>query len=228
MNDSLRALYSRHWQNFVEEMRGYYSSVSGLSGPLLLHVFDEYYESPKKILFVGQLTNGWGIDHPTSYEPEVAVSKSQECYRGFHLGESYRLTPFFRACRELQSRINPTAKQFGFMWSNLVKIDQAAKRPCKDIEEAVCRSFPVLEQEISILKPDVVLFFVGPYYVKRLRETLSGIEIPENCVSTSVECGRLRHQSLPENSFLTYHPHYLMRSKRYERVMDKITESIQG
>ncbi len=103
--------------------------------------------------FEGLLGEGLGAD---------SVAQLARVYADFQLGAHYRSTPFCQGAHEVYDKLNPGGPEGGFVWSNLIKADQYGGRPEPEVEEAICRTFGVLPQEIEILKPDVVLFFTGP------------------------------------------------------------------
>jgi hypothetical protein len=216
INSSLRDLYERHWPHLQEKIGTRWGPAGDLSYPLLVSAPPEYERCARKLLVVGQQTSGWDNggkplrDHP--------VDDLMSEYVRFALGRWYRPTPFYQASYVAQMSLNPSGPAFGFVWTNLVKVDRETIRPTEDVEELVCESFPVVAEEVRILQPDVVFFFTGPYYDQRLRQ------IFQDAKFTVVEAARdyvkrVEHEALPPLSFRTYHPGYLARSKVYEEVM---------
>jgi len=57
LNNQLRIIY----EEFIEEISGKFKEheLDNLSLPILIRVFDNYYEAKKKILFVGRETYSW-------------------------------------------------------------------------------------------------------------------------------------------------------------------------
>jgi hypothetical protein len=82
----------------------------------------------------------------------------------------------------------------------------------------------VLPDEIGILKPDVVVFFVGPDYLQRLRETFPRFK--ERPVVGSQVLWRCEHHRLPWHSYFTYHPNYLQLERLRDDVIAKIAQSV--
>src|SRR6187401_3045172 len=66
----LDVIYSQSWDDNV-------------SSPLLMHVFPEYAEMGKKVMFVGQETHNWG-----RMNKKLSVAELQDTYERFNLGKS--------------------------------------------------------------------------------------------------------------------------------------------
>jgi len=201
-----------------------------ISNPLLLDTFPEYLNSAKRILFVGQQTNGWG-NYLGQHETDDNVEELMALYRKFHLGEKYLPAPFLNACRTICRRLNPGSSDLSFIWTNLVKVDQCGRRPCQEVENRVSQSFPVLIDEIGILNPDAVIFFSGPNYDSRI-SAIFGLNFDD--ISQQVDNFELRrlallvHRCLPAKSYRTYHPSYLRRKGLEGTIVDKICDLING
>lgn len=202
MNRELLAMYS----NALHSIWPALSAVGDIGGPLLIAVPDAYCNSKVKLMVVGQQTYGWG-------DPEDGIDGLLAEYRRFDLGKAYVRSPFWQAAHEVYECLNPAGPARGFLWSNLVKVDVAKKRPRHEIEELISAA-SLLQYEISITQPDVVVFFTGPWYDERLRATFRGVEYER--VNDFV--GRLSHDELPGQTFRSYHPNYLRLSGNWSVV----------
>lgn len=214
LNQRLESFYTNH----ISELSSLMHTFEGASCPHFLSVPDGYPACPIRLLIVGQQTYGWG--DPKVFQCPRILQSLIQLYADFNLGHNYNASPFWQASMTLQRLLNPSCPERNFIWSNLVKIDQNRKRPNRELEEKVC-SLNILQSELSITRPDVVVFFTGPYYDERLKSTFSGI----NFVPVSKMVATLIHPELPDLAFRTYHPNYLRRSGNW-RVLEKIAELV--
>ncbi len=208
----------------IKELRAFYAdtmaalmeiskSKDGVSGPLLLSVPENYEHTSVRLMIVGQQTYGW--PHIT-----VGLEDLLRAYREFDLGRRYTKSPFWQASHRLFSELNPVGPERAFLWSNLVKVDQYNRRPTPDLEEQVSK-IGLLTAELRLLKPDAVVFFTGPDYDGRLKETFPGVGYR----GLTPEVFVLKHSDLPLKSYRTYHPAYLRRAKK-RFALDAIAQDI--
>ncbi|MCY4588438.1 MAG: hypothetical protein OXB98_20630 [Bryobacterales bacterium] len=202
MNRKLSEMYSRVLHDIWPDL----AAVGDLRGPLLIDVPNAYLEATVKLMIVGQQTNGWG-------HPEDGIEGLFAQYRGFDLGKTSVRSPFWQAAHEVYESLNPAGPPRGFLWSNLIKVEVAQERPPRAIEELIS-STNLLQNELSITQPNVVVFFTGPCYDERLRATFAGVEYER--VNDSID--RLIHDELPEQTFRSYHPNYLRRSGKWSVI----------
>lgn len=189
-----------------------------LSAPLLVHPTDEYARSRTRLMIVGQETLGWGEGLNSAESPEVLREKLQQGYRDFDLGANYKATPFWDASNQLYFGLNPSATSRAFIWTNLVKMDNARRRPGLEFESSIS-ALNLLDAELAAFKPQVVVFFTGPRYDDLLLRTFAGATLTPVVKSLF----RVEHPSLPIHSFRTYHPKYLRLSKQWS-VLNEIVE----
>jgi hypothetical protein len=216
----LRETYMKAWGDLTQAI----PRNEGYSYPLLVATTPGYFSSSViKLLVVGQQTNGWhGIfDEKCN---DKAIDELMALYRKFNSGESCKKSLIMKAGQELQSKINPGSDRSGFMWSNIVRLDRAGKRP--SAIESVLSKIPWLFQEISILKPDVIVFFTGTDYDDRLITTFPGIALTAVPGFPSSMLSRLKHPSLPERTFRTYHPNHLARKKKLGAIMSSLAKIV--
>lgn len=221
-SQELYELYRRHWNQLADALRPLKPVELGLSNPLLIDLPHDWEDVRPKLMVVGQQTYGWG-SFGEGYGDDPVVGLMLD-YAEFQLGKFYRPTPFWQAAYVVHMSINLTIRPFAFAWTNLVKVDQHAGRPAAEIEELVSQHFPVVPRELEITRPDIVVFFTGPYYDERLKRTFAGVCL-ESIGTDTPELERVRHETLPARSFRTYHPGYLARSAdTYARVMRKLVD----
>lgn len=236
LNSSLCSTYQQYLPQFELALNQLNTIKSHLSYPLLVNAFPEYFKSRIKLFIVGQQTKGWSLydskgDHwygiNRNYSPDDLIRRLLDVYKGFNLGQNYYNSPFWRSSHRLYCKLNPSGPEYGFLWSNLIRIDQDQRRLAPDIEESVCNVFPILQQEIELAKPDVLIFFTGPNYDSRLENTFNGLTYGVIKGYALRTLARIQHNDLPTNSFRTYHPGYLTRSLTKEEVdgiLSKIAE----
>lgn len=168
MNSRLRELYGPALDSLARVTNG----VDGISRPLLLEVPETYQRATCKLMIVGQQTRYWGEQCET-------VDELMSFYTGFQLGRTQRRSQFWQAAHKLHNALNPAGPGEAFLWSNLVKVDQLGGRlRAPGLEAAVAR-VGLLQGEIEITNPDVVVFFTGPSYDGCLMDTFPGVTFNE-------------------------------------------------
>ncbi len=244
-NKALFETYKKYWPslqialNQIASKKGIDIVQLKISYPLLIHVFPEYQKTKTKLMIVGQQTRGWGWKNITKFwgtskwddSVEELIEELIKKYKGFHLGEKYYSTPFWHSAHKLFQKIEPSGPEYGFLWSNLIKIDQKGKDPKDFIKETVCNSFPVLPLEIEVTRPDVAVFLTGPYYDKIIRQTFNGLNFDKIEGYKERTLARIVHYRLPKDSFRTYHPNYFIRSGKsheLDKVFNKIAELVKN
>lgn len=217
INEQLHDLYRSHWSRLAKEL----PTDEGLSNPQFMKIPQEYDLADCKLLIVGQQTNGWGVgSKDAGFGANLGDDPAAELmslYERFALGKNYTKSPFWVASHKLYKALNPQGEPGGFAWSDLVKVDQNRFRPAFEYENIVSKC-ELLQAECKLLKPDVVVFFTGPDYDRRLLMTFPGLQM-----SPVIERALfvLEHNALPLRSYRTYHPNYLRRSKQWE-ILDRI------
>lgn len=212
MNRQLLEVYSRVLDNDIGSRL---ADEPDLGGPLLVEVPDAYCKAKVKLMIVGQQTAGWG--HPADDSIKDLLGQ----YRGFELGRRMR-SPFWQAAHEIYNCLNPNGPPRGFLWSNLVKVDVNKKKPSPELEELIA-STCLLQHELCITKPDVVVFFTGPDYDNRLKAAFPCVKF-QQVKDFDLRClARLNH--LKDDKKYTkacrsYHPGYLRRSKQWHVIAE--------
>jgi hypothetical protein len=170
-------------------------------------------------MVVGQQTYGWDdtIFSDGSYSPKQLMN----LYANFTQSRQSKGSPFWQAGSKLQTIVNTGQPSHSFLWSNLVKLDQSNGRPDADAENDICR-LGILQKEIDITQPDAVVFFTGPKYDERLKETFPGLK----CTPEVGLLIRIKHPCLPKLCYRTYHPKYLRFSRNW-KVIQEIAEEIK-
>jgi hypothetical protein len=99
-----------------------------------------------------------------------------------------------------------------------------------EIEDAVraCYAFPVLLDEISLVKPEVIVFFTGPDHDPILRYVFPDLEFYRAEGFDRRSLSRVEHNKLPECSFRTRHPGYSRRTGECDAILRRIVYMCQG
>ncbi|OHD57520.1 MAG: hypothetical protein A2014_04730 [Spirochaetes bacterium GWF1_49_6] len=223
INENLKNLY----QSKLNDLKTLVNNIGNedtadYEGPLLMYCWeDKYLSSKKKILFIGQETNGWnGFLRPTSAK---IIDDIIDIYKGFELGARYN-SVFWQYVNYINKKINDSA--LNFMWTNVLKFGRSGiGRPDEQVQEEELLNFNILKDEIEILNPDVVLFFSGPNYDQDIINRIDGVEF-NTCSNRDTRVfTRLKHKVLPSKTFRTYHPNYLRKSGN-EDILDEIINLI--
>lgn len=195
-----------------------------LSNPFLIKCLPSYKKAKKKVLFVGQETNGWESFKEsletfnygnTETNRDQIIQYLQWMYEDFRYHRKWDYTPFWKGMRRLYQVIDNEGSDDGFLHTELVRFDLNQKRPPKYIEDLLQKEYNVLPMEIKALRPDVVIFLTGPDYDDRLRATFNNAYVlgdqlnfePIDGFKTN-ELIHLSHPILPFHTYRTYHPGY--------------------
>lgn len=227
MNEMLYNLYMEYWPDMLSDLNNF-----GLSNPLLLKVKDEekYKAADLRIMIFGQETNTWNGALGTKSISELLNSYEdffgdEYCY---HYGGYFWNTvkDYKKSFSELSTNMHVE-----IMWNNIIKLGKeseagAPNRPLIDMQQKI---FPVIKEEIKILKPDLILFFTGPAYDGFIEKEWKDITLSPLSEMKSRELAVAHHKLLPKNTFRTYHPRYLsMRGKDYyTNIKDIIIRNAQ-
>ncbi len=214
MNSLLSELYRKHWNLMVQELKN-----QGLANPLLIYLKDEesYRNADLRVMIFGQETNGW--------EGELGQVKLEdllvEYANFFGAGQCFVYGGhFWNAIKDFQKTIKELSgnKSVEFVWNDILKIglNDNKGHPTSELISLQRKVFPVLTEEINILKPNAIIFFTGHNYDDYIRLEWADI------VKTAIKDWDTRYLTkfnskfLPENTFRTYHPYYLyLQGKQY-------------
>jgi hypothetical protein len=212
-NSKLIRLYTENLKNFKTISDNY---EGDLDGPHLMHCWDEEYDaSNKKILFIGKETNKW-VD-----EARNGIKASIVKYKEFSFAQKKQdNTLIWKAIKEFNKIYNADRGDNCFLWSNVCKYsDYKGKGINFDEHKNIIKELNILEKEIKIVEPDIIIFFSGPDYDKRIQTQFEN-NVGFKSVVKSIpvkELAKLEHPSFPPNTYRTYHPIYLD-TTRVERI----------
>lgn len=183
-----------------------------------------YNKMKYKILIVGQENDGWG------FQNEAILSMYDTL--DFLDSKDYNdMRPFFSFPYSFCKSINnlediKDSKKTYFTWVNLreFSFNEAPKTSLgKEAQSIIDNEFNILEEEIKIINPDIVLFLTGPNYDNYIKNQLKGVEFKTVENYHIRQFARVEHKSLPKNSFRIYHPLYL----RYKKLENEYLERLK-
>jgi hypothetical protein len=140
---------------------------------------------------VGQQTAGWGQEPSElgAWNGNLRIDDLLTIYRLFNnsqLRPDLQTRGMWPTCYKLQEGLNRSHSKYGFLWTNLVKVDQLIevdpmgqeKRGKPELWIAVkLGELYLVRREIEIVSPDVVVFFTGitDYYSQLLVSTFPNL-----------------------------------------------------
>ena len=231
MNEKLIELYKSNWTKISDELNAIISNKNYSqkpTNPLLLSIDEEkYLNSEIKVLFLGQETNDWGNNFTGNIEETL------EIYDDFY-NSKYALNSYGghfwnginRFIELLEKKFSE--KRINYTWSNVVKIGASGRdqnHPENYIYNIELEYFKVLEKELEILRPDIILFVSGPNYDSNIEKNLKGVEF--NTCNSSFSKRQIAKLKFKEfnNIYRTYHPNYLWRNninEYFETIINDI------
>jgi hypothetical protein len=221
VNQQLFQLYASKWSNLSKAFNpiikdGNVSSIP--TSPLFLCVDEENYEKADlKIMFFGQETNGWiekdcyyaGTDESLKYlmDGYYDFLYNGRCWK--HGGQ------FWNGVKMLQKMMAEKFpnKNLHFIWNNIIKIGKAEGigRPPKHIYDIERSHFSVIQAEIDVLKPDLIVFFTGPYYDNAITDNFGLAEYTALQPFSKRQLAKVEIPNI-KNAVRTYHPNFLWRN----------------
>ncbi|MCW7553319.1 hypothetical protein NX722_11850 [Endozoicomonas gorgoniicola] len=140
------------------------------------------------------------INHP------LKLRKSQKFYGG------YNKSAFWKAFRYVQKELKKIypEKEIAYIWNNISKIGRAGTTGVSPELRSIERNyFPVIRDEVEIIKPDIVLFFTGPNRDHDIKFHFPDMRLANSGSSfTTRQLAKISSTDLPETSIRTYHPAY--------------------
>lgn len=233
MNEELTALYEKYWNSFINNV--YIPNMSSkpnqppkCSYPYLIQVTKHYISASQRVMICGQETQGWGGEYP---DPSLANPKAlMGIYNGFvnqnNDGSNAKKPGYNSPYWNFNWRLMQANPDVGFVFQNVVKVGKYALAGCdNNIYELTKCYFPVWQEELNILKPDIIIFLTGNYDW-RIRQVVGEFH------STPVEGDEFLHELHFENkaiprAFRTNHPAYLQRKHRFFNVANILSEIIR-
>ena len=218
-NAALHALYCE-WLGVIQPtLHNLKRKHPDLSDPFALYVYPDFFDSFSKLMLFGKQTNGWGPDKAfaTGFWPSDLL----ETYRRFKFAlAGYNLSPFWDFSHKLHNALNPGVGKFGFIWNNILKIDNGGEKPPGVVAQLSWDPFPVIQKELDVLKPDIVVFATGPTYDDFITQVFPDCNIVP--MKANQRIARIESPNLPQLSFRIDHPKYLRLTRTFDKRLDQI------
>lgn len=208
---------------------------------------DWYSSADLKVMVFGQETNSWcgkvddfGTPPSPVFDREVSMDAVMGIYEEFYAShyeyEGGRFKYNGRRYGTFHHGVNGFAqllqarypgKNIAYVWNNVVKVGKAEGRGfCGERIRAVEREFfPVVREEVELLRPDVLLFLTGSYD-ERIREDFGGAEFTPLAGFEVQEVARVALPGIAVPAFRTCHPSARIGKEVKERYYQAIVEGI--
>lgn len=244
ISEELKKLYLSNSENIKNLLKhpDFHTDSHIHEGPFLINPWEEKYtKSRYKIMIIGKQTDGWTWEENTDIKPQVLIENSLQLYKDYKNASEDTGWMFWRAFYQILSGLQENADRLSAIWGNLWKFDQynyAEEKvfsPTPAFRDAIISNLNILQNEIEICKPDAVIFFTSKYFDYDLKRQLNGISFNSFNNDYSIdEFAKCTHPCLPEKSYRTYHPDYLLHwrpksnGERYSKIIELITDDIQN
>lgn len=225
------------WNKVVVEPFFEKNNNYNLSRPYYMGLSSEYINSNKRIMIIGQETQGFGL-----YEDDWSMLSIHEWSIGYLRRQlwgidkekySYNRSAFWKLFRSFE--------KYGYTpcWNNIDKIQRTINNKTVsltyELEEHFCKQYgqdnkSLIQREIEICKPNVLLFITGPYYDFSM-ETSFGLEkgtlqkyrpTKDNLFSDVTDVFNLGIKVI-----WTYHPTFLNRNHKIDNCINDIVNAIK-
>lgn len=160
INKQLKELYESCWK----DLNQYGKKISSIkpANPLLLKIIEEEYEQADlKVMIFGQETWGW-------HEFSTSIEEGMNRYENFfvtNFTQGKKKGAFRQAFNYFKTELNNhfKDKKIYYVWNNISKIGRNDKKTgvTTDIRNLERNHFNVIAKEVSILKPDIIIFLTG-------------------------------------------------------------------
>lgn len=208
-NKQLFDLYNHHWEALVPSVNEL-STDEKPAHPLLLQLpnEEEYRAADVKVMFVGRETYGWHDKFGS-----CSITSLQEAYSHFIMNISSENSPFWTFIKKWSHSLKTanSGTSLSMIWNNIHKLGLPgdAGAPTSAIRDIAFKDFNVFEKELTILQPNIVVFFTGYSYDEVLQTYLPGVEFLSIEGKAKKQVALCSHSSLPSTSIRTYHPKHL-------------------
>ncbi|WAC12954.1 hypothetical protein [Dyadobacter pollutisoli] len=213
LNEQLRNLYLEELPEIYNTINTHATplQVERMHGPFMMHVYPEYTESRKKLMFVGMETHGWE-DFKPNEDLLDTHRRLTSGYESFMTNREQPNSPFWWFIRDLNQSYGQGDLNKTVLWTNLSKIDIEKNRPTGKLYDNSMNAFiSLLSKEISIVKPDILIIMTtSPNYGYHVREYF-GVHTGDAAIETIIP--RLLYkwssEKLPFDTFQICHPNSL-------------------
>jgi hypothetical protein len=242
INTQLTKLYASKWKELTNEA----DKIKGVkpAHPLLIKVNDNYEKADIKVMIFGQETFGWhkefsggkNIDFLMNDYNYYLNNNTQDYFYKGRVKRKNKRTFWNRSnFKYFQEQLEThfKGKSIEFLWNNLSKIGKTGKgKQTDEIKVLENTYFNVIEKELKILQPDIIIFVTGPTRDKLLKNKLN--TTLEQC-SSQYKTRQLAKVIFSDITnvdnkeilaFRTYHPRYRAgRKNRNSEILELIIEN---
>ena len=212
----LESLYNRHWTGYYDNIR----SKEDSSYPFLILPYDKYFTASYRVMVCGQETMSW--EWEGRIDPKNPVESLMKQYESFIYGKA-KNSPIWN----FEKRLRKALPAAGFVSNNIVKIGKRKGAGCdENIFRLGLEHFPVVHEEIDILKPDLVLFLTGKDYDGRIRAVLGDFTSQPIDADRYIQRLKFADPTMPP-AIKTYHPGYIQRKGWYHDYASAIINEIK-
>lgn len=221
INEQLKDLYENEAKRLLEKK----SLPDNIDGINLMYCWEnEYLNSQIKMLFIGREPNGWMGDL------NLNVTDCINRYKEFGLCENGKYTTFWQYVYEIKNILMPkTIGQKNFLWTNVSKFSKADEGTAIDLNDFkfFYENFNVLERELEITKPDVIIFLTDNSWDEKIQfqisETINFLKVDNEI--DKLELARLTSNPFPYHTYRVAHPITLQTQNKWhyiERIIEEI------
>ncbi len=205
---------------------------------------DWYSKADIRVMIFGRETNEWkgteddfGVPPSPVFNSEISMGAVLGVYENFYkshyVGDKFtfnanRYGTFHYGFTKFVTLLNQKYpdKKIGYIWNNLVKIGKAVGSgfPGNDIYSIERKHFPVVLEEVKILKPDLIIFLTGTYD-ERIKDCFGEVEfLPVSSYALN-EVAKVRCANVG-TAYRTYHPSAHLTQGKMEEYYRAIVEDI--
>ena len=230
MNELLLQLYSKYWNDMMQNVFRADEKNHPSAYPFLLQVTQHYQNAPKRVMFCGMEAEYWGGEFREPYD--VTPPTFMEEYHGFvnHNWESNRKQRPGKNSSywNFQWNIIKRFPKVGYVAQNIVKIGKRWDKGCDDfIFQRTLEHFPVWKEELKILRPDIIIFIAQDSYEGRIRAVAGDFEAtPDEELGSFLTKIVFDDPEMPAAYRISMVPRTLQFQGLYNRMADKVSDII--
>lgn len=229
VNEKLEELYQFNMELLKADLFDYnLNNNDKVTNPHLIKVSDKWENAQVKIMIVGQETYTWCGECGNGGEFSSNIEMSLKVYERFFLKEKGYSSPFWNEFRRIMNTVK-SSKSIDYCWNNIIKIGRLGSGNIPEVNDIIKDKFDVVLEEIKITKPNIILFFTGPRYDNHIKRFIGNFKHENVEGFKQNELSSLKFENINLDLCLkTYHPNYLYRSGKKERVMNEIISMISS
>lgn len=237
-NQELLKLYNSK-KEMIKEIEALNNELGyGKLSLLLSSIPPNYQKSKYKIMVIGQeLNGGYGIKS----EPKITMLDNLKSQTSKSSGNNFFSFParFCHTVNKLGDKLNKKEIRSYFIWAEIRKFSywKPVRKPAVNkkpnaslnnkVQQLIYAKFNILEDEIRIINPDIVLFLIGPKskYLESICNQLKGVKFKKIDNWKERELVKVEHPILKgRKAFRLYHPGYLKRKGLENKYLEELVK----